>query len=338
MQRLMLMKWFGQTALVLALTAAAAVAGDSTGRSLPGESVEPTPVLAKSEGQFKLLKNWTFGNNRTDATIRNRADLDREFHYRYIYENGKLDKLDTYWSYHRDYPDGDPRSLHVFGEHTLTLTGRIPPGGGLRDRGIESGMLRAKIPVTPGTYIEMRAKLPGGVGVWPAFWLASGVEYPDGTFTKSTWLAEIDIFEFENWPGHGGDQTRLLWCNIQTFGKPARYGNPRNLFSEFKDIGWAQEYDTGFDCSKDFHVFALDWVENKPIWLLDGKPIKQTWYEWHEAPAHILVTNQIGWKFPNQPLDAMKADEKQWDYEIDYIRVWKRSGAAPERKQEPQGP
>lgn len=51
--------------------------------------------------------------------------------------------------------------------------------------------------------------------------------------------------------------------------------------------------DLGFDCSKDFHVFALDWVENKPIWLVDGKPIKQTYYEWTEPGAHLVVASSI---------------------------------------------
>jgi lysophospholipase L1-like esterase len=291
-------------------------------------SAEPKPFLSKSEGQeFTLLKNWTFGNERSAATVRNKAELDQDFYYRYIWEGGKLDKFKTYWAYHRDYPEGDPKSLHVFSANALALKGRIPPGGGLRERGIESGMLRAKLPVTPGMYIEMRAKLPGGVGVWPSFWLEEGVQYPDGTFSQPPKsLPEIDIFEFFNWDGR--PETRILTGNIQVFGNAAAYGNPHDIFTTFKNVGYEKHLDLGFDCSKDFHVFALDWVQNKPIWLLDGKPIKQTYYEWHGPPAHVTVVNSIGMNLPGVKQTQMTADEKPWDYAIDYIRIWDRKAGA----------
>jgi lysophospholipase L1-like esterase len=290
----------------------------------PAAGAEPQPYLLQPEGQqFTLLKNWTFGNRRPDATVRDKAALDQDFYYRYIWENGKLDKFNTYWSYHRDYPEGDPKALHVFSEGALTLKGRIPPGGGLRDRGLESGLLRAKMPVTPGMYIEMRARLTGGVGVWPNFWLEEGVQSADGTFSKPPKaLPEIDIFEFFNWDGR--PETRHMTCNIQTFGHPEAYGNPHDIFTLLKK----GELDVGFDCAKDFHVFALDWVENRPIWLLDGKPIKQTYYEWHGPPAHIVVANSIGMMLSGVKQTQMVADEKQWDYVIDYLRVWEHKSGA----------
>ena len=291
-------------------------------------AAEPQPFLLKSEGQqFKLLKNWTFGNQRPEATVHNKAELDQEFFYRYIWDSGKLDKFKTYWSYHRDYPEGDAKALHIFTGDALVLKGRIPSGGGLKDRGLESGMLRGRMPVTPGMYVEMRAKLSGGVGAWPSFWLGEGVQNPDGTFSKPPKaLPEIDIFEFFNWDGR--PQTRTMVCNIQTFGKPAAYGNPYDLFTTLRDAGYERNLDLGFDASKAYHVYALDWVENKPIWLLDGKPIKQTYYEWHASPAHLLVVNSLGMHLPGVKQTQMVADEKQWDYAIDYIRIWQRKAGA----------
>jgi len=285
---------------------------------------DPVPVLVKPEGQeFVLLKNWTFGNKRPDATIRDKTDLDREFRYRYIWEKGTLDKFKTSWSYHRDYPEGDPRSLHVFGENTLTLKGRIPPGGGLRDRGIESGLLRAKFPMEPGMYIEMRARLPGGVGVWPNFWLEQGIEHPDGKITvHSKVMSEIDIFEFFNWDGR--PETRIIVCNTHPWGGKEAHGNPHDIFTTLEDAKYERHLDLGFDCSKDFHVFALDWVKDEPIWLVDGKPLKQTHYVWTEPGAHLIVADTIGIEFAKDKLTQMVADEKKWDYAIDYIRIWKR--------------
>lgn len=298
----------------LGLAAAAAVCCTPLYGAVPTEPAAPYG----QQGDFALLKNWTFGAHRAGSTVRNRSDLDQSFYYRYIYAGGKLDGIPTYWTYHRDYPEADARSLHVFGDDTLTLKARIPVGGGLWPRGIESGILRAKLPITPGMYIEMRAKLPYGLGSWPAFWLNAGVQYDNGTFSELPWPPEIDIFEFFNWQGR--NQTRVMTGNVQTHGKPEKFGSPHDLSTKFVK----GEYTPGIDFSADFHVFALDWRKDEPIWLLDGVPIKQTHYEWHGPPAHLLITNQIGMTFPGANLAGMKADESQWNYVIDYIRIWQR--------------
>ncbi|MCX7009376.1 MAG: GDSL-type esterase/lipase family protein [Kiritimatiellaeota bacterium] len=288
----------------------------------------PLPVLLKPDGQqFTLVKNWIFGNQRPEATVRDKAGLDQEFFYRYIWENGKLDKFKTYWSFHRDYPEGDSKSLHVFSANALTLKARIPPGGGLRERGIESGLLRAKLPVTPGMYIEMRAKLPGGVGVWPNFWLEQGVQSADGTISQpAKAMSEIDIFEFFNWDGR--PETRIMTCNTHAWGGDKAHGNPHDIYTTLKNVGFEKHLDVGCDCSKDFHIFALDWVKDKPVWLFDGKPIKQTYYEWTEPAAHVVVANSIGMNLPGVKQTQMVADEKQWDYVIDYIRIWNHTAGA----------
>lgn len=296
-------------------------AGEPAGASKPYLTTTTSPKNhERPYGQnLVLVKDWTFGKNRPDATIRNRADLDKEFYYRYIYDKGKLDTLSTYWTVHRDYPEDSPKSLHVFGDDTLTLKARIPEGGGLRKGGIESGMLRGKVQVVPGMYIEMRAKLTRGVGAWPAFWLNPGVQYEDGTFSALPWPPEIDIFEFFNWQGR--EDTRRLSMHIQTNKKPEKHGNPYTVFSATNKDG---EYVPGMDFSRDFHVFALDWHKDRPIWLLDGHPIKQVYYEWNAPAAHVLVTNQIGIEFAPETAKHIKADESQWDYVIDYIRIWQR--------------
>ena len=295
---------------------AAAVGLDAFGADRASAAPTLSPVGA--QGSFHLLKDWTFGRSAPGTTVHDMTALRRDFFFRYIYNGGKLDKLDKEWSRHLDYPENDPRSLHQFTADALLLKGRVPPGGGLHDGGIESGMLRAALPVTPGMYVEMSAKLPRGLGVWPAFWLNPGVETADGHIGPTPWPPEIDIFEFYVWQGR--DTPRIMESNTQDNGEPAKYGGEHDLFTEFKN----GKLDTGVDYSKGYHTFALDWVKDRPIWMVDGKKVKQTTYGWPGPPAHILVTNQIGFSLAGTDLSGMKPGGDDWDYAIRHLRVWRR--------------
>jgi hypothetical protein len=287
----------------------------------PADAVAPLGAA----GRFELVKDWTFGE-RAGATVPDRAALDRDFRYRYIYNHGTLDTLPTYWSVHRDYPAGDARNLHVFTRDALELRGRISPGGGLRKGGIESGMLRALLPVTPGMYVEMRARLPYGIGSWPSFWLNPGVDAGNGSYSALPWPPEIDIFEFFSW--NGRPRPTVMTSNTQSNGRPEVFGKPHDLFSVFHN----GEYQSGIDFSEDFHTFALDWVPDEPVWLLDGRAIKRTHYEWRSPkdlqpapPAHILITNALGMTLPHASVSEMVADENAWRYRIAHLRVWRRA-------------
>ena len=302
------------TALLSAGCGAQARPAVRTGASASsGRGADPVGL----QGQFRLVGDYRFGTG-PNANIRNKADLARYFRFRYIYNHGQLDGLDTYWSRHRDYPDGDARALHVFEEDCLVLKARVPPGGGLHSRGIESGMLRALIPVTPGMVVEMHARLPHGLGTWPAFWLNPGVEQAGGKFSSTPWPPEIDIFEFFDWQGR--DRPRLMTSHIQTAGKPERYGNPHDTFSLFQH----DTYNPNVDFSAAYHTFGLDWQKDEPAWIVDGKKVKQTHYVWSAPPAHILITNQIGMNLKGVNLAGMQADEAAWDYRVAYLRVWQR--------------
>jgi hypothetical protein len=78
----MMKKCYLEVAALLAMSAGAILAaGDAAeaGGSKPAAPPpEPRPYLLKPEGQqFTLLKNWTFGNQRADATVRDKAELDQ---------------------------------------------------------------------------------------------------------------------------------------------------------------------------------------------------------------------------------------------------------------------
>ena len=289
------------------------------GASTVGSATLPQHRPYGAKGDFRLSADWTFGTSKSSSTVTNLSELQKDFYFKYIYDNGRLDRMSYEWSRHSVYPAGDPRSLHVFTDHALTLKGRIPRNGGFWPGGLEAGLLRAKIPLRPGVYIELKAKLPRGIGLLPAFWMVPGAQYSDIDFVLPPWPPEIDIFEFLQFPSR--PRPTVMESNIEVKGEPAKFGFPHDLFSKFV----AGKYDPGIDFSADYHVFALDWVVDQPIWVLDGVPVKQTFYKWGDAPAQLLVSNQIGLTLPGLDISGMSSGDRDWDFSIEYLRLWQRA-------------
>lgn len=302
-------------------------------------SVKPAGV----QGTFENQLDATFGSLRSGATVRSKADLDRIAYYRFIYGdatttgNGTDGLYGNYRSRHRDYPGGDPRSLHVFTPDSLVLKAHCGLETAKRsdcgDGNIESGILRFALPIRPGSVIEIRTRMPKAMYAWPAFWLNPGQQFPSvhpgqANFSERSWPPEIDIFDqfgFNNTqPGH------YLITGTPTNNNDAAYGNPRDTFRA-PDWGNKWYYQPKQDLTAGFHVYTLDWgADNKLRFLLDGVMFKETYFEWNSkgnAPAHLLASLQVGAKFN----DLSKITDQGgvpggWDWPIDYIRVWTRTG------------
>jgi len=100
--------------------------------------------------------------------------------------------------------------------------------------------------------IEARAQLPEGQGIWPAIWMIG-----DGWFTTESWpyTGEIDIVELVG-GGEDGDATihgTAHWASASGY----------HLYS-----GGSHTLDDG-KFSDNFHVFAIDWNEDRIQWLID---------------------------------------------------------------------
>ncbi len=307
------------------------------GASVPTNgAVYPTGV----EGHFTNRLDATFGRNRPGATIRSKADLDQIAYYRYIYGdattvgNGTDGLYGNYRSRHRDYPDGDPRSLHVITDDRLVLKAHCGLQTALRshcgDGQIESGIVRFALPILPGSFIEIRTRLPPAQYAWPAFWLNPGTQspplHPGGKPVISVldWPPEIDIFDqfgFNNvMPGH------YLISGTPTNKRDADFGRPHDLF---RDPQWGPRwyYTTQQDLTAGDHVFGLAWgTDNTLKYLLDGKVYRVTYFEWHSkgnVPAHLIASLQIGPKFNDlSKMTDQGGRPNGWDWPIDYIRVW----------------
>lgn len=153
-------------------------------------------------------------------------------------------------------------------------------------------------------HIEVRARLPKGVGTWPAIWML-------GSHTPLRWPldGELDIMEEVGYdPGiiHASAHTKKYNHKIGTQ-KTATIPVP--------------------DCSDQFHVYSLDWNADTVAIGVDGKKYFQFTNEhtndeaWpFHTPAHLLLNIAVGGMWGGKKgIDDSVFPQKM---EIDYVRVY----------------
>jgi beta-glucanase (GH16 family) len=160
---------------------------------------------------------------------------------------------------------------------------------------------------------EWRAKLPQGVGFWPALWMM-------GTNIASVnWPAcgEIDVLEAQgSWTNqvqgtlHYSDSSNNHLQQTRLYTLPARG-----------------------DSTTNFHTYAVEWTTNSIKWLVDSNVI-QTWTTWssstgpypapYDRPFFLLMNLAIGGQYLGYPTDsAINAGTVfPGEMQVDYIRVY----------------
>lgn len=157
--------------------------------------------------------------------------------------------------------------------------------------------------------IEARIRLPGGQGLWPAFWLLPQDDVYGG------WAAsgEIDIMEAVNLGAAGGNTV---------FGT-IHYGGewPNNVFT-------GNEYAVPADATAEFHTYALEWDEAELRWYVDDVlyAMQNSWSTTaapfpapFDQPFYILLNVAVGGNFPGPPDGGTEFPVAM---EVDYVRVY----------------
>jgi beta-glucanase (GH16 family) len=162
--------------------------------------------------------------------------------------------------------------------------------------------------------IEARMRLPGGQGIWPAFWMLAQ-DSPYGGWAAS---GEIDIMEATNL-GVGGKNEVLGTIH---------YGGefPDNVFS-------GESYLVPTDAQADFHVYAVEWEATEIRWYVDGVlyAMRNNWFSTggpfpapFDHPFYIIFNVAVGGNLPGAP-DASTVFPVTM--EVDWVRVY--SGDEP---------
>lgn len=157
--------------------------------------------------------------------------------------------------------------------------------------GITSGLITTRDSFSQQYgYFEMRAKMPKGQGLWPAFWLLPA----DGG-----WPPEIDVVEVL---GH----------------------EPRTIHQTAHWTRGGRKTERGFhirgpDSTADFHVFGVEWTADCLRWFVDGRETAHmpTPAQMHQ-PMYMLVNLAVGGHWPGPAdLSALPAQ-----MEVDYVRAY----------------
>lgn len=157
--------------------------------------------------------------------------------------------------------------------------------------------------------IEVRAKLPGGRGLWPAIWMLPEVrEYGNGGWPDN---GEIDIMEYVGFdPG-------VVHATIHT--------NARNHMIGTQ-VG---EKMTLPDPENQFHVYALEWYPDRLEVFIDDQLYftylneGEGWRYWpFDKPFHLILNTAVGgtWGGRQGVDDSVFPQE----FVIDYVRVYQQ--------------
>jgi beta-glucanase (GH16 family) len=137
-------------------------------------------------------------------------------------------------------------------------------------------------------YFEVRAKLPEGKGLWPAFWLL-----PQG----GGWPPEIDVLE------QLGREPAIVYVGV--------HSNAYNDQTMRVDLG---------ETTENFHAYGMLWDPEHITWFIDGRQVRQiaTPNDMHD-PMYMLVNLAIGGNWAQAPDPFTRFPARM---SVDYVRAY----------------
>lgn len=150
--------------------------------------------------------------------------------------------------------------------------------------------------------MEVRAKIPTGKGIWPAFWMLGS------NIKKVGWpkCGEIDILEYV------GREPHQIFTSLHT---QDSHGNTINTKKTQID-----------NIEEGFHLYAIDWTKDKIEFFVDNQsvytfnPDKKDENVWpFNQPFYFIINVAVGGNFGGHDVDNEIFPQ---EFLIDYIRVY----------------
>jgi beta-glucanase (GH16 family) len=213
------------------------------------------------------------------------------------------------WQYYTD----RPQNVSSDGNGNLAITARREKLPGMQNCPYGTCDLTSGRITTRSTFnqaygrFEARIKIPGGQGLWPAFWML-GKNIDSVGWPRS---GEIDIMEVI------GRQPGTLYGTLH---------GPE--YSGAAGLGGFTTLPAGARFSDAFHIFAVEWSADRVIWTVDGRqyfsyartqlPAGKVWVFDH--PFFIILNLAVGGGWPGSP-DASTVFPATML--VDYVRAYR---------------
>jgi len=141
-------------------------------------------------------------------------------------------------------------------------------------------------------YVEIRARFPGGKGVWPAFWLMP---------QSHQWPPEFDIAEYYA----GRRMMHLGLCH-----------------GDFPEINWDSGANDDVDFEGGWNTYGLLWAPGFAAWIQNGVVKRVTrGAQVPSLPMYIILSNGVSSRVgPSGEPDGSTVFPNY--FEVEYLKVW----------------
>lgn len=151
-------------------------------------------------------------------------------------------------------------------------------------------------------YMEARAKVPTGWGIWPAFWML-GSNIKDAGWPK---CGEIDILEYI------GREPHTVYTTLHTQATHGEHASSKKTTFENIEEG--------------FHLYAVNWTKDQMEFFVDGQsvyiyaPENKNVDNWpFDQPFYFILNMAVGGNFGGPDVDDEIFPQ---EFIIDYVRVY----------------
>lgn len=156
--------------------------------------------------------------------------------------------------------------------------------------------------------ISVRAKLPRGIGTWPAIWMLPDVN-SYGNWPQS---GEIDIME------HVGFREGVVHGTVHTEAYNHKINTQKGAEIKVPDAADA------------FHTYSIEWNEAHISWSIDGQQYYQFnklegdgSEEWpFDQPFHLILNLAVGGDWGGR--EGVDRNAFPTRFEIDWVKIWQQ--------------